>query len=255
MRRSAPLAFLALALAGCPAARRTPEGAALLYDVDFSAPEQAVGEEVRVVETGTQQIFPSKVPSQIFFGHPVVVEKLCGLAKQPLRLTSATGMRGHEGLEFLLDQRYGRYHVELDLCVDRLDAPPLPSQAVQLAIFLDIPEAYALGFQSGGEIDVIDPNLAPEAAPAPRPVGRFELGKPIHIALDVDLEKQTWRISLDSKTVYDGPLQATIPRAVRVVVRGNPANAAAFDDFLVWAEHDLTAPGATTTPPTTGPER
>jgi hypothetical protein len=255
MRPFVPLAVLALTLAGCPAPPRLPKGAVLLYDVDFSAPEQAVGREVHVVEAGTQQKFPSRLPSQVFFGHPVVVAKLCGLAKQPLQLAVATGEHGYEGVEFLLDQRYGRYHVELDVCVDHLGPPPLPAQAVQLAVFLDIPDAYALGFLSGGEIGVIDPNLAPETATAPRPVGRFEPGKPVHVAFDVDLEKQHWRISLDGKSVYDGALQASIPRAVRVVLRGNQVNVAAVDDVLVWAEHDLSQPDAAPPPPVTGPER
>ena len=256
MRSVARFALLALALAGCPAAsRRVPEGAVLLYDVDFSAPEQAVGQEVRVVETGVEQKFPSRLPSQIFFGHPTVVAKLCGLEKQPVQLSVASGQQGQEGLEFLLDERYGHYHVELDLCVERLEPPTLSGQAVQLAVFLDVADAYALGFLSTGEIGVIDPVLAPETALAPRPVAHFQPGKPMHLAFDVDLEKQTWRIAIDGKTVSDQKLQATIPRGVRVVLRGNPANVAAFDNLLVWAEHDLSAPGATPKAPITGPEQ
>lgn len=252
------LAALCLGLSACsssaPGTRRVPEGAALLFDVDFSAPEQTVGSEVKFVEAGTVQPFPSKIPSGIFFGHPTVVAKLCGLDDQPLQLSVATGDQSIEGVEFLFDQRYGRYHVELDLCIDKLDPPPLPSQAMQVAVFLDISQAHALGFESGGDIVMIDPNLQPETIEKPRQVGKFELGKPMHLLFDVDLEKQTLLISVDGKTVYEGPVQADIPRASRVVVRGSPTTVAAFDNFWVWAEHDLTPPGTTLSPPIAGPE-
>jgi hypothetical protein len=258
MARPLRFAFVALCfgLCACPAARRSriPEGAALLYDVDFSAPEQTLNEAVKVVPEQTPQTFPSKIPSQIFFGRPVVRAKLCGLDQQPVFLSVASGTQGIEGLEFLLDQRYGRYHVELDLCVQEIDPPPLPAQALQVAVFLDIAEAYALGFMSGGVIAIIDPNLHPETLTTPQPIGKFELRKPVHLAFDVDLEKQTWRIAVDGKTAYDAPLHATIPRAVRVVVRGNPTTAVAFDNLLIWAEHDLTPEGTTLTPPLAGPE-
>ena len=66
-----------------------------------------------------------------------------------------------EGVEILLDQLHARYHVELDLCIAQLGAPPLASQKMQLAVFLDIAEAYALAFMANGEIGVVDPNIAP----------------------------------------------------------------------------------------------
>jgi hypothetical protein len=199
-------------------------------------------------------LFPSRVPSAIFFGSPQVVAKLCGLEKQPAQLSVASGTQGLEGLEFLLDQRYGRYHVELDLCVQEINPPPLPSQALQVAVFLDIAEAYALGFISGGELAIIDPNLHPETLATPQPVGKFELQKPVHLAFDLDLEKQTWRIAVDGKTVYDAALQSDIPRAVRVMVRGNHTTTVAFDNFLIWAEHDRTTESTAPAPPIAGPE-
>jgi len=254
MRARAALAGLVIAVFLCGAEKGRPPGAVTLFDVSFGKPEQTTGQEVAVVKPGTNQTFPSKIPSNIFMGHPRVVSELCGLTKQPARLSVNTGDRGIEGLEFLLDQRYGFYHVELDLCIAKIDPPPLPAQAMQVAIFLDIPEAYALGFESGGDMVVIDPNLHPETREKPRPVGKFELGKPMHLSFDIDLEKQIWRIEKDGKVVLDAALQADIPRAVRVIVRGNPTTTAAFDDFVVWAQHDRSEGGATPKPPITGPE-
>lgn len=259
MTRSLRFALIALCLGvgACSSSshpRRVPDGAALLFDVDFSAPEQTVGSEVKFVEAGTVHPFPSKIPSEIFFGHPTVVAKLCGLDHQPLRLSVATGDQAIEGVEFLFDQRYGRYHLELDLCIDKLDPPPLPSQAVQVAVFLDIAAAHALGFESGGQMVMIDPNLQPETIEHPKPIGTFELGKPMHLLFDVDLQKSTLLISVDGKEVYNGPVQADIPRAARVVVRGNPTTVAAFDNFWVWAQNDLTPPGVTLSPTIAGPE-
>lgn len=231
------LVALCLGLGGCPAPR-VPKGAALLYDVDFSAPEQTAMQAVKTVMPESEHAFPTKFPSRVFLGLPRVVAKLCGLREQPALLSASTGTQGYEGLEFLLDPRYGRYHVELDLCVERIDAGSFGPQVTQVAVFLDIAEAHAIGFVSGGDIVILDPSLPPEAPPTP--IARFEPRKPLHLAFDADVEKQTWRIAVDGKTVYDGPLKATLPRAVRVLVRGNPSTAAAFDNLLIWGEHDLT---------------
>jgi len=54
--------------------------------------------------------------------------------------------------------------------------------------------------------------------------------------------------------LLDAALQADIPRAVRVIVRGNPTTTAAFDNFLVWAQHDRTQGGTAPQAPITGPE-
>jgi len=263
MRRGAALASLVIGLLVCGreasgahknAAPSRPADAVTLFDVSFSKPEQTTGQTVKVVTPGTEQKFPSKTPSNVFMGHPRVVAELCGLDKQPVRLSVATGERGIEGLEFLLDQRYGQYHVELDLCIAKIDPPPLPAQTMQVAVFLDIAEAYALGFESSGDVVMIDPNLHPETREKPRPLAKFELGKPMHLVFDVDMEKQTWRIQKDGKVLLDAALQADIPRAVRVIVRGNPTTTAAFDNFLVWAQHDRTKGGTAPQAPITGPE-
>ena len=200
MRSFVAAASLAAALAACKAEPRLPEGAVSLFDVRFAAPDDTPGQPPKVYETGATQTFPSAIPSQIFMGNPAVVDALCGLDQQPLRLTAQTGATGLEGLEFLLSQRYGRYHVELDLCVAELGPPPLPA---------------------------------------------FE---PLRLALDVDLEKQTWSISLDGKPAHSGPFAGFLARAVRVIVRGNPSNQVAFDDFKVWAEHDLGGDAAIANP-------
>ena len=61
----------------------------------------------------------------------------------------------------------------------------------------------------------------------------------MHLAFDVDYDTQRWQIAIDGKQVYDGQLVMTIPRAVRVVLRGNPQNAAAFDNLVIWAQRPL----------------
>jgi hypothetical protein len=237
-------ALAALALLACHSARneiaRVPTDAKLLYEVDFSAPENTVGQPPVVVPEGQEQKFPSHTASQIYFGHPTVVAKLCGLEQQPLRLGVSNSTQGMEGIEFLLDERQAHYHVELDLCIAQLGAPPLPAQKVQLAVFLDIAEAYALAFLAGGEIGVIDPNLAPETTTEPKRLdAHWEPGKPLHLALDVDSDTDKWQVAIDGKQVYDGPLQMTIPRAVRVMIRGNAVNEAAFDNLLIWGQRPV----------------
>lgn len=240
LRWTAALAALALFACQPHKAGPVPADARLLYDVDFSAPEHALGKPPAVAVPGEEQKFPSRTPSQIFFGNPIVVAKLCGLEQQPLELAVSHGTQGIEGVEFLLDQRQKHYHVGLDLCIAQLGAAPIASQKMQLAVFLDIAEAYAVAFLAGGEMGVVDPNLAPETATDPRRIdARWEPNKPLHLGVDVDMETQRWQVAVDGAQVFDGELRMSIPRAVRVVLRGNPANAAAIDDVVIWGRNPL----------------
>lgn len=242
------LAALAAALLACKGAGpHLPDGAALLFDVHFDAPENKPGAPPKVYAAGETQPFPSSIPSQIFMGQPTVVDALCGLTKQPLRLTTASGMMGHEGVEFLMSQRYGRYHVELDLCIAQLGEPPRPASEPQLAVFLDFPEAYAVGFFADGRVALIDPARAASGDATADRIGSWTANKPLHLAIDADLEQQTWSIALDGVKAHEGKFAGYLGRAVRVVVRGNESNAVAFDDFVAWGEHDL-ATGLQTPP-------
>jgi hypothetical protein len=250
-RSVAALAVLVLVACHPSGSSRVPSDATLLYDVDFSS--DTVGKLPATLPDGAEPTFPSRVPTRVFFGNPTVVAKLCGLEKQPLSLVTARGTQGVEGVEILLDGAHSRYHVELDLCIDRIDAPVLQSQKMQLAVFLDIAEAYALAFMTGGEIGFVDQHAHPESAENPIPVARYEPNKPMHLAFDFDLDTQHLQIAIDGKQVWEGQLNITIPRAVRVLIRGNSANQAAFDNLLIWAQHPL-PPDAGLAPPKEGEE-
>jgi hypothetical protein len=229
----------ALALLACPGGKSIPPGAVLLFDVDFSSPENTVGAAPKVYEEGSVQPVPSPLPSQIFLGPPKVAEALCGLEDQPAVFAVADGPLGHVGLEFLLDQRYAHYHVELDVCIANLGVPPLQSSEPQLAIFLDIPDAYALGFFERGRLVIVDQARGTEVVTDPVVIGAWELGKPQRIVLDFDVTTQTWSIASNGVKIFDGKVEASLPRAVRVVLRGNAVNVAAIDDVVIWAENDL----------------
>jgi hypothetical protein len=230
----------ALGLLACPGGDKSiPPEAVLLFDVDFSSPENKVGEAPKVYEDGSTQSVPSLIPSQIFLGAPKVADALCGLEDQPAVFAVGGEPLGHVGLEFLLDQRYAHYHVELDVCIANLGVPPLQANEPQLAIFLDIPDAYALGFFERGRLVIVDQARGTDALTDPTVIGAWELGKPQRIALDFDVSAQTWSIASNGAKIFDGKLEASLPRAVRVVLRGNPVNVAAVDDIVIWAENDL----------------
>ena len=77
----------------------------------------------------------------------------------------------------------------------------------------------------------------PETAIEPKRLdAHWQNGVPMHLALDVDADTGKWQVAIDGKQVYDGPLQMTIPRAVRVVLRGNARNEAAIDNLLIWGQ-------------------
>ena len=239
------LAAGALALCACPASHsgKLPEGAKLLYETSFSAPEQTADTGVKIVEPTSEYPFPTKLPSGVFFGKPMVVATLCGM-DQPVRLSAATGDNGMEGLEFLFDPRYRTYHIELDLCVVDIGPPPVQAQPVQVGLYFDIASAHVLGFTANAEVAILDPNREPDVRDIPAVISHYKIGKPMRVTVDLDLpiDKQTWRISLDGKVLKEAQILATIPRAMRVVVRGNPKTVAALDNLRIWAEHEMKDP-------------
>jgi hypothetical protein len=237
------LAAVALGLFACSGAPRVPRGAKVLFDVDFSAPEQKVGAEVATKDLGDSDSFPTRFPSNVFFGHPMVAAAACGLDKQVAVLTGANATQNMTGLQFqLLAQPYAHYHVEMDVCVAQLE--PRASGAFEplFMIFLDVPEAHEIGFTPSGDIVLSDPSVVREGKP-PKPLGKYGRNTPVHLAVDFDVMKGTLRIALDGKVAYDGPAPAMLPRSVRAIVEGNsPENLAALDNLLIWVENPLPEP-------------
>jgi len=231
-------------LAACKAEPNLPSGAVLLYDVDFSSPANTVGAAPKLADPPGAEPAPRKGPSEIFMGEPKVVDALCGLDDQPIRLAAASGTQGYEGLFFVIDTYHGHYRIELDVCVQSIGAPPLQANEPQLAIFVDMPKAYALGFFEKGRLVMIDQARGIDAIANPVVIGAYEPGKPMRIAIDVDVSGESWAISADGKQLYSGKIGPVVPSAVRTVIRGNNANVAAIDNFVVWAENDLSETGS-----------
>jgi hypothetical protein len=238
----------ALALVTCKPggpAPRVPVGASLLYDVSFSAPEQKAGEPVHVPPDDQKVVLPLRIPSRVFMGAPTVTERACGLGEQPLQLSlvdPALPMgKQLEGVQFDLDAGFERYHAELDACVAMLQPARIMTQLVQLLIFVDVPDAYAIGFLDGGKIGLTDP-MRPESQAAPKLIGGFIVGQPRHFAIDVDVPKKEWRVAIDGSEVYSGAIQALYGSALRVVLRGGSQNVAAIDNVLIWAEGRIAEP-------------
>jgi hypothetical protein len=239
MRPFLRVAAVAVAGALCACQRRVPSGAEVVFDVDFSAPEQKVNEPVQVAAEGKAETWPSRVPTSVFFGHPIVVDRFCGLDKQPLRLTSATGDNNSEGVAFSLDPRWGRYHFELDLCVNQNETASTTSRDAPVVVFLDMINAHAIGFDAAGQVTALAPSLDPNKPATPQKIGNYERRKPVHVAADVDFEKKTWRISLDGKPVLpETPIAINVPGSMRVLARGNPSVQIGVDNVLIWGEHD-----------------
>jgi hypothetical protein len=241
MRSARGLTLLALALAlGACSKSRVPKGAEVVFDVDFSAPEQTAGSAVHLAEPGKMEVWPARVPSDVFFGKPTVVGSLCGLAHQPLQLTAKTGDNDREGVVFSLDPRWGHYHFELDACVDSLDSPGKIEPDSPVVIFIDVRAAHAIGFNPDGTIVLQLPVMdATSPPPPPKPIGRFEPKKPVHLVVDVDLAAKTMTVAIDGKVAVDRqPVAVDIPSSFRLMVRNNPSAVAGFDNVLIWGEND-----------------
>jgi hypothetical protein len=230
---------LALAAALCSCSRKVPSGAEVVFDVDFSSPEQTVNAPVQTAGPGKGETWPSRVPTAVFFGHPIVVDRFCGLDRQPLRITSATGDNNIEGVVFSLDPRWGRYHFEFDLCVNQNETTGSLNRDPPAVVFLDMINAHAIGFDPAGQITVTLPAPDPNNPTAPQKIGNYQRKKPVHVAVDVDFENKSWRIALDGKTaLQDSPVVVNVPGSMRVLARGNPSVQLGLDNVLIWGEHD-----------------
>ncbi|HTO52273.1 MAG TPA: hypothetical protein VMR50_02720 [Myxococcota bacterium] len=242
MRGVTRLTALALLLIPMACGRsRVPRDAELVFDVDFSSPEQVVGSDVKVTDPQKLEVWPQHQPSTIFFGHPTVVHDFCGLNNQPLRISTFTGTQNSEGVSFSLDPRWGRYHVELDLCVESVGTPTRADpRDSPLVVFIDLINAHAIGFNPDGKITALAPGEDPTKPPQQAQViGSYELRKPMHLAVDVDLEKKTWRIALDGKVLLpDAPIFANVPGLVRVMARNSQNASLAIDNVLIWGQDD-----------------
>ncbi|HTO06917.1 MAG TPA: hypothetical protein VMR86_07635 [Myxococcota bacterium] len=243
MRRLARLTAFALVFCLCACrGQKVPSGAELVFDVDFSPDGQKINEPPKTVEPGKTEVWPQHVPSAVFFGHPMVVERFCGLEHQPLRLTAATGDSNSEGVVFSLDPRWGQYHFELDLCVNQLDVADTRNHDAPVVVFLDMINAHAIGLDPAGQIVVTVPSTDPNHPALPQKIGSWLRRKPVHVAVDVDFEQKTWRIALDGKTALpDTPISINVPGSMRVMVRGNSTAQAAVDNVLIWGQHDRLA--------------
>jgi hypothetical protein len=200
--------------AACKPEAKLPSGAVVLYDVDFSSPANTVGAAPKLADPPGAEPAPRTGPSEIFMGEPKVVDALCGLDDQPVKLAVASGPQGYEGVFFVIDTHHGHYHVELDVCVESLGAPPLQANEPQLAIFVDMPNAYALGFFEKGRLVMIDQARGVDAITNPVVIGAYEPGKPMRVAIDVDSPAASWSISADGKQLYSGKLGPVVPSAV-----------------------------------------
>ena len=107
------------------------------------------------------------------------------------------------------------------------------------------PRAGSAGKAAPGiEVAILDPNRDVDVRDLPVQIGHYKVAKPMRVTVDLDMpiEKQTWRIAIDGKVLREQQITGTIPRGVRVVVRGNPKTVAAIDNVLIWAEHEMKDP-------------
>ena len=229
-----------LLLLACNPETSTPPASVMLFKVDFGSPANTVGAAPAVADSAADQASPRSLPSSIFMGEATVVPRLCGLEKQPVQLSLESGTQPQSGLVFSLESGfYGHYHLEFDLCVANLGLAQHPGDEPQLAVYLDIPEAHALGFTADGQLVAIDPARGSDSITNPTVIGSYAFGKPMHFALDFDVVKQSWSIAVDGKGICEGHTLVTVPHSVRFVIRGIESNAAAIDDVVIWAENDL----------------
>ena len=215
----------------------------LLYKVDFEPPLHTAGAPPALGEGAP----PRRVPTRLRYGDPWVVTSSDAAQGQVLEL--AAGVDGYDQVSFALarnldtggfDAQYPTYHVELTATI--ADAG---TDASGFTILLDGPMAQQIAFSPDGAITAVvswDPDT--NAGGYRTAIGRFEVGVPTRVAIDLDVASGLWEISLAEALAFSGRYPLTCPaqfggqciRNLRLNAAGSTR--ARVDDILVM-DHEL----------------
>lgn len=215
----------------------------LLYKVDFEPPLHTAGAPPALGEGAP----PRRVPTRLRYGAPRVVAS--NDAEQGQVLELAAGVDGYDQVSFALarnldtggfDVQYPTYHIELSVTIADAGA-----DASGFSILLDGPMAQRITFSPDGAITAItswDPDTGAEGYRTA--IGRFEVGVPTRVAIDLDVGSGLWEISLAETLAFSGRYPTSCPaefagqciRNLRLNAMGSTR--AQVDDVLVL-DHEL----------------
>jgi hypothetical protein len=215
----------------------------LLYKVDFEAPRHTAG----APPTLGGGAAPRYVPTRIRYGDPLIVASDHTSPGQALEFEA--GAHRYDQLSFALasnlgtggfDTRYPTYHVELTVTIEEPGA-----DASQFAIVLDGPMAQQIAFSPDGAITALvswDPETDVDGYRTE--IGRFEVGVPMRVGIDLDVAAAQWSISLAETPVFNDRFPTACPnefagqciRSLRLNSEGSTR--ARVDDVLVL-DHEL----------------
>jgi hypothetical protein len=182
----------------------------LLYKVDFEPPIHTAGAPPTLGEGAP----PRRVPTRLRYGSPRVVAPADAGQSQVLELAGESDE--YAQVSFALahnldtggfETQYPTYRVELS--VDIADAG---TDASEFAIVLDGPMAQRIAFSPDGAITAAaswDPDTSAEGYRTE--IGRFEVGVPTHVAIDLDLASGRWDIDLGRTSAFSGRYPTSCP--------------------------------------------
>lgn len=167
-----------------------PSARALLYDLDFSTPPHTVGQPP-VTGSGAA---PRQTVSSVNHGNPTVVAAHGPMAVQPCRFNSVDGTG--DQIELRLDDlpASNRYYLAADIVLT--DAPVSP--LAQFNVIFDAPTVRVIDFCGNGIVRLLDPNLGPLEFPG------LLIGDVVRLEVEVDLDTDIWRVSLDGDLLHEG---------------------------------------------------
>lgn len=216
---------------------------ALLYKVDFEPPRHTAGAPPTVGDGAA----PRYVPTRIRDGEPLIVVSEHTAPEQALEFEA--GVHSYDQVSFALagnlgtggfDTQYPTYHIELTVTIE--DAG---TDLSEFAIVLDGPMAQQLVFSPDGAITALvswDPDT--HLAGYRSEIGRFEVGVPTPVGIDLDVAAKQWSISLAEMPVFSDRYPTSCPaefagqciRNLRLNAAGSTR--ARVDDVLVL-DHEL----------------
>lgn len=171
--------------------------AALLYDITFSEPYHALGEQINT-DNGP---IPRYGPSEIFWGSQIVRTSFGPLTNRPAEFLPELTPMGYfiySQIQFDISVlgEYPKYKLDFELCIENMPGEELDN----FSITYDVPSVVRIDFENDGTIKE-NRHI----------IGYYDFGDLLSMSILVDLPKNTWSISCNAEDLYTGQFFYPVP--------------------------------------------
>jgi len=192
----------------------------LLYDVDWEAPTHTAGQLTAV--SGAY------APSSIYFGTPTVRSSVGPMNGQALELKG----NGYQQIRFGVLRNAKAYRLEMDAYINT---------AKGFSVIFDTPTVQTIRFMGSGDIDVYESRNSVAAL-----TGKYPVAQLIRIAVDIDMVKRIWELSIDGAPKFRRPFNADFDvEDIRLHADSPGTGVVGLDNFKLYGYETADAPVGT----------